>query len=187
MLAKVGRLYYTMTDSEIYLSQLRLEDEFTKRPSTYELAQAFKENRNEVMSIRAILVKELDVYKPWLRKHPFNINFMKIDPRTLAINEIDKFLNFTKSLLDSGAPDNAGRITQSDIERAKLVPIESLFSFKRKGKRVSCPLHDDNDPSASIKDNKLRCFVCNTTLDTIELTRKIHGLSFVEAVGRLVK
>lgn len=184
MLAKVGRLYYTMTDSEIYLSQLRLEDKFTRRPSSYELAQAFKENRNEVMSIRAILVKELDVYKPWLRKHPFNINFMKVDPRTLAINEIDKFLNFTKENVHADTPD---KITQDDIERAKLVPIDSLFSFKRKGKRVSCPLHDDARPSASIKDNKLRCFVCNTTLDTIELTRKIHGLSFIEAVGRLVK
>lgn len=173
-----------MIDSNAYLDQLALEDKYTKPPSTWELAEAFRENRSEVASVRARLVKELKVYKPWIKLHPFNANFMRIDPRYIALQEIDKFLNFTKPI--NNTSDN-GNITQADIEHAKLVPIESLYSFKRKGKKVSCPLHDDATPSASIKDNKLRCFVCNTTLDTIELTRKLHGLSFVEAVRRLIK
>lgn len=172
-----------MLNSEEYLNSLALEDKYTHPPGVWLLAQAFSCNRNEIASIRTVLAKELDFYKPWLRKHPFNRCFMAVDPRTAAINAIDKFLNFTKQT--DGMTDN-GNITQADIERAKLVPIESLFSFKRKGKKVFCPFHDDRHPSASIKDNKLRCFVCNTTLDTIELTRKLHGLSFVEAVRRLI-
>lgn len=170
-----------LSTGEDYLYMLRQEEKFTCLPSAWELAQAFKENRDAALSVRNRLVKELAVYKPWLCQHPFNINYMKIDPRTQRVSDLDKFLNFTR-IVES----TSDRITQGDIERAKVVSIESLYSFKGKGKKLFCPFHDDiKNPSAAIKDNKFHCFTCNVHYDSIEFVKQLKGLSFVEAVERL--
>ena len=171
----------TLEDSETYLEGLRLEDKYISSPSSWMLAQTFKENRDAALSVRNRLVKELTVYKPFLRQHPFNKYFMMVDPRSQRVNEIDKFLNFTKEV-----SINSNKITQDDIERAKLVPIQSLYSFKQRGKKIFCPFHDDiKNPSASIKDNNFHCFTCNVHYDSIEFIKQLNGLSFVDAVGRL--
>jgi len=172
----------TLEDSETYLEGLRLEDKYISSPSSWMLAQAFKDNRDAALSVRNRLVKELTVYKPFLRQHPFNKYFMMVDPRTQRVNEIDKFLNFTKEV-----SNESNKITQDDIERAKLTPIESLFSFKAQHKKYFCPFHDEERGSFHIyKDNNsFYCFSCQCGGDSIEFLRKLEGLSFVEAVGRL--
>lgn len=168
-----------MTDQQ-YLEMCRIEDKYTKSPSVYELSQAFKENRNELMPLRSIVAKELkSIYSKWIKLHHFNVNFMKIDERYKIIQELDKFLAFTKE----NKSDSNERITDEDIQCAKLVPIESLYSFKRKGNKIFCPFHDDfNNPSATIYDNKFHCFTCGINFDTIEFIKNINGISFVEAV-----
>lgn len=76
------------------------------------------------------------------------------------------------------------QITDDDIQRAKDHPIENLIDVK-KGKCL-CPFHNDRNPSASVKNNKLRCWSqCGKSFDVIEVYRKIHGVSFVEAVKQL--
>ena len=172
------------TVEDLYLEGLRLKDKYIFPPSSWMLAQAFKENRDVALSVRNQLVKELTVYKPYLRQHPFNKYFMMIDPRTQRVNEIDKFLNFTKEV-----SINSNKITQDDIERAKLVPIESLYSFKMQGKKFMCPFHDETQGSFHIykNNNSYYCFSCHCGGDSISFLRKLEGLSFVEAVGRLAK
>ena len=171
-----------MIDSNTYLDALRIKDQYTKTPSAWELAQAFKENRNEILGVRSRLVKEMEAYRPWIRIHPFNINFMKVDPRTRCVNEIDKFLNFTRE--ETG---NVDRITDADIQRAKLVPIEQLYTFQGRGKNSLCPFHTEKTGSFHIyKDsNKFKCFGCGVNGDSIDFIIKLKGLSFVKAVEEL--
>lgn len=74
-----------------------------------------------------------------------------------------------------------------DIDKARQVPIETIYDFKRKGKNVSCPFHPDIHPSASIKYNKLVCFQCGYKGDTIALFMKLNNVSFKDAVTALSK
>lgn len=84
-----------------------------------------------------------------------------------------------------------GRITEVDIERARGVPIASLISSKvRRTGRTSttnCPLHEDRSPSFVIyhESNSCWCFGCQQGGDSIALIRKLHNLSFIEAVKYL--
>lgn len=72
-----------------------------------------------------------------------------------------------------------------NIEKARNVPIESIYQFVKRGKNVSCPLHSDLNPSASIKYNRLVCFSCGAKMDAIALTMKLNNMSFVDAVKTL--
>ena len=75
-------------------------------------------------------------------------------------------------------------VTKEAIERAREYPVEQLLETSGK-KIVRCPFHDDTHPSASIKWNRLHCFVCDKSWGPIDLLMEKEGLSFVEAVGRL--
>jgi hypothetical protein len=75
-------------------------------------------------------------------------------------------------------------VTKEAIERAREYPVEQLLETSGK-KIVRCPFHDDKHPSASIKWNRLHCFVCDKTWGPIDLVMEKEGLSFIEAVERL--
>lgn len=72
-----------------------------------------------------------------------------------------------------------------NVEKARAVPIASLYDFRYKGKNVSCPFHDDKHPSASIKYNKLICFQCGYKGNSIDLFMKLNAVSFQKAVEEL--
>ena len=76
-----------------------------------------------------------------------------------------------------------------NIEQARNVDIKKVYDFKFKGKNVSCPFHgEDKNPSASIKFNRLVCFVCNfKPKDSIALFMEINNVGFKEAVEALCK
>ena len=74
-----------------------------------------------------------------------------------------------------------------NIEQARNVDIKKVYDFKFKGKNVSCPLHQDDHPSASIKFNRLICFSCGAKMDSIALFQKINNVGFKEAVEALNK
>ena len=75
-------------------------------------------------------------------------------------------------------------ITNDMIERARSYPMAELMGVQRKG-NVSCPLHDDKHPSASIKNNRLHCFSCNKTWNPLDYVIEREGLSFQEAILKL--
>ena len=74
-------------------------------------------------------------------------------------------------------------VTADEVRQAKQHPFEDLLPVVR-GK-VCCPFHEDKNPSASIKNNKLHCFVCNKTWDTIDFWMEKNGGSFSDAVRSL--
>ena len=75
-------------------------------------------------------------------------------------------------------------ITSEQIEAARAFPIEDLLENIHRH-RLRCPFHDDQHPSASIKNNKLRCWVCSKTWNPIDLVMQRDGLTFINAVRRL--
>lgn len=51
--------------------------------------------------------------------------------------------------------------------------------------RCSCPWHDDEHPSAYIKNNRFHCPVCGISYDMIDFVGHLFDLDFRGAVGRL--
>lgn len=96
-----------------------------------------------------------------------------------SIDHINKIRNLHKKLKQSNEI--------LDVEKARNIPISSIYNFNFKGKNVSCPWHEDKHPSASIKFNHLVCFQCGAKDDTISLWMKINGVRFKEAVEALNK
>jgi len=85
--------------------------------------------------------------------------------------------------------DNA--ISQSDIESARAVPIESMIETKKStGKRAyaHCPFHEDHTPSFVIyrEQNTFHCFGCQAHGDVIDFVRRKEGCSFREAIYSLI-
>lgn len=88
--------------------------------------------------------------------------------------------------------DPEGHRSEDDILRAKCVPIESLYEFKRvhktaRGFTACCPFdHIDKTPSFSVKNNRYMCFSCSEKGDSIDFMMKMEDLKFTEAIGRLI-
>lgn len=85
-----------------------------------------------------------------------------------------------------------GTISESDIRRAKEVPIESLYNgrLKKSGSNLVglCPFHAERRPSFYIykQDNRWTCFsVCGNSGDTIDMVMKLQELDFISAVKYL--
>lgn len=168
-------------NSNDYLDMLSLEDKYTKSPTTWEIAQTFPECRFQVKAIIRQLKKELDFYRPYIAENPFNINYMRVDPRFHRLNELEKYMKFTEPV-----KEDSKKITDQMIQKAKNVPMRQLYDFQYKNNRVRCPFHEDKNPSSKInKDNTFHCFVCNIHLDTIEFIKKLYGINFIESVRRL--
>ncbi len=96
------------------------------------------------------------------------------------INEVVK-LQGEIIALKNGDNEKHG-ISDDDIERARQHPFENLIEFKRNMAR--CPFHEDRDPSMHLyrEQNRVHCFSCNRSWDTIQFLRERDGLTFREAI-----
>ena len=89
-------------------------------------------------------------------------------------------------MMYSNKTDKMNRITQDMIDRAADHPIENLFPDAHRG-MVRCFLHDDKRPSASLKNNRFKCWVCNNKpYNPIDVLRYRDNLTFQEAVLKLI-
>ena len=103
--------------------------------------------------------------------------------------ELNKLVSLQR-LLDREGPlakkdDNTDRM----IDNAKQYPMEELlasYGCQVKMHRCKCPVHDGkNATSFEVKNNRGRCHSCSWFGDTIELVRKVEGVTFLEAVRKL--
>ena len=79
------------------------------------------------------------------------------------------------------------KISHDVIDRIRQIPVEDVLhklGARRRGRSWYCPFHDDQTPSASVKHNRFRCFVCSPecSWSSIDLVMKSLDLDFVEAV-----
>lgn len=97
-----------------------------------------------------------------------------------AIEHINKIRSMHKKMKDN--PESL------NIDKAKSVPISSLYDFTIKKNMISCPFHTDKHPSMKInKDNTVKCFSCGFFGDSIALIMRLEKKSFKESVEYLNK
>jgi hypothetical protein len=74
-------------------------------------------------------------------------------------------------------------ITEQDKEQAREYPFDNLIKFNNAGFAL-CPFHKEKTPSLHLnkKNNKVHCFGCNKTWDTIQFLIDNEDLNFVQAV-----
>lgn len=79
----------------------------------------------------------------------------------------------------------AGAITDEDIARAKQTPISTFIKVPR-SKKVQCLFHTDKVPSMHVYNTTYHCFVCEAHGSVVDIVMKLHNISFLEAVKRLI-
>jgi hypothetical protein len=90
--------------------------------------------------------------------------------------------------LIKGKATPKGVMTQDLIEKARDIPVESLFNqqFRRSGRNLVglCPFHDERTPSFHIytEENRGWGFCCNQGGDSIKLYMLLYDCDFKEAV-----
>lgn len=79
------------------------------------------------------------------------------------------------------------RISDQDIERARLYPLERLipdFDMARAG-YVRCRWHEDKKPSMLVKNGFGYCFTCAKSVDSIRWLMEVDNMGFIDAVKYL--
>jgi hypothetical protein len=172
-----------MTDEE-YIQMCALEDKYTKKPTVWELAQTFPDCRETAMTSAYFLTKELEVYDESIKRIPILIYWKKTDERYIHLQNLKKFLNFTRFTMSK-----TDKITESDVQKAKNVPIQMLYDsekIRHTSKRITtlCPFHNDSLPSFTIylDNNTFYCFGCHCGGDSIKFMQKLKNISFIDAV-----
>jgi len=56
--------------------------------------------------------------------------------------------------------------------------------FNNRG-QATCPFHEDHHPSASIKNGRLHCYVCDLHLDIIAFVQILFQCNFKDALSRI--
>lgn len=173
----------------------RTERKFTRKPRLSEILEAFPSECVEQVPLHIqLLEKELNPYRLFIQK------LMKSDyPQEWkdffykAVKEVamprDKVSQLNKlRALEQLMRNDKGKINQDDIDRAREVPIESLYDEWKglhktaRGFTACCPFHQDNKPSFSVRDNKFICFGCLVRGDAIEFVRMLNHLNFTDAI-----
>ena len=74
-----------------------------------------------------------------------------------------------------------------DVKRQlNIRQVVEFYGFKvNRANQFICPFHNDHKPSASIKNDYFKCFVCGAGGDLITFTAKLHGLSNINACKKL--
>ena len=83
-------------------------------------------------------------------------------------------------------PVKGERLTDEMIDRANQYPIESLVEFRNGKAYAFC--HEDKSPSLNHwkAKNRCRCFACGKTFRPVDILMERDGMSFKDAVRRLL-
>lgn len=75
-------------------------------------------------------------------------------------------------------------ITPDMIIRAREYPITELLGGEQRGNYL-CINHQEKHPSMGVKNNRVRCFTCSFSGDSIDVKMLLDNCDFTEAVRRL--
>jgi len=106
------------------------------------------------------------------------LTLQRIEKQKKEIEKIKNYLHYLEIPFSE-------KITNQDIENAKNYPIRKLLPHSVKKNMTRCPFHNDKHPSMGIKYNKVRCFACNKTWDSIALVMQLKKTNFVDAIKYL--
>lgn len=165
----------------------------TEREKLIEMAEKFGINPETAISTRMRYLRQsIDVTRDDIKYWNDMIWGLEDQAAITIINrrvqKLDKKINgflIRIKNLEQDTEASSGGITSAEIEAARAFPIIDLLENIHRN-RVRCPFHDDHNPSAAIKNNKLHCFVCSRTWNPIDLVMERDGLKFIDAVRRLL-
>lgn len=163
------------------LSELLERDNFFKEKKDFELrlitATTQRESLEEYFWVSFVFheFSEYYIIQKWINY--WLSLWYKVSPEDLPQTEISRRLN---------------QVNDSDIQRAKQVPIQDYFDgqLRKSSNRLVglCPLHLEKTPSFNIflNTNTFKCFGCQEFGDSISFIRETKNLSFPEAVRSLI-
>ena len=82
-------------------------------------------------------------------------------------------------------PHKHDELTDFDIDSARHIDIRDFLVVDKRGYAV-CPFHEDARPSLYTRGGFGYCFVCNKRYNAIDITMKMNGITFKEAVRSLL-
>ncbi len=132
---------------------------------------SFKQQRGLIEELNQHLAADLEEFEGEIKKFTF------------YLAHLDN-LEEAQRLVAAGEPPvkkPTTGVTDLDIERARMMPIKSLVKVTPM-KKTACLWHIDKHPSMHVYRDHAYCFVCNKRADSIDFTRELYHLDFVEAV-----
>jgi len=78
-----------------------------------------------------------------------------------------------------------GKVSDQDVERARLYPLERLIENLPKDGRIPCPFHEGEGRNFLVKNSYGYCFTCAVSVDAIKWLMDIDRMNFTDAVRRL--
>lgn len=179
---------YTIEDQIAHYC--KLEHNFIKPLNTWQVSQLFPDEQSLARKLIKKLKEETSLYRVWMRFYPkITKAVMSCDPLVIRINELEKYLQYTKKSKNI----DKRREWMEVVQKAKAVPIEDIYSFEKlkRGRTRSsaiCPLHGEKTGSFIIyhQSNSYSCFGCHCAGDSIDFVMRLYGITFKEAVRKLV-
>lgn len=136
---------------------------------------AFRANFGYVKDTRSLMQKIFDERE--YRDDMSKLESSLYRDECLQLSEEREFKLLGKMERESG---------NSNIEKARGYPIDEIIDFKHGF--AKCLWHDEKSPSLHHikKENLAHCFGCNETYDSIDAAQKVWGLSFTQALKKLM-
>jgi hypothetical protein len=96
-----------------------------------------------------------------------------------------KILQREITFLKPSSNVSKSEITDTMIQKAREFPIKDLLPNSIMRNMTNCIVHDDKNPSMSIKANRAKCFSCGFKGDVIDVYMRLKGVDFKTAVKNL--
>lgn len=106
----------------------------------------------------------------------------------IGLSEIDELMSkrwkLRNALLSKCLPDREVRISDTEIDRARLVPLYKVIKNLPKNRFMLCPFHKEKTPSFKVFERGY-CFGCGVSIDSIGWLMNSFGYSFIQSVKHL--
>ncbi len=177
----------TNNDYQEYKKQLRVADKEFIAEYTRENPDEVKESR--LNYLESVLKEKREKWKFWNNEsekyHGWfrdKINKICRDP---IKKEADKILK-EKEMYLNPVWKISNVISEETIENARQVPLDTLIQFNKAG-FATCLWHTEKHASMKywVKENKVKCFGCGKSADSIEVVRHLYDYDFKNAVNYL--
>jgi len=84
-------------------------------------------------------------------------------------------------IISAEVPDRKEIISDAEIDRARLVPLERVIPNLPKTRKILCPFHHEKSPSFHVQKWGY-CFGCGKHIDSLGWVMGQMGRSFIDAV-----
>jgi len=135
--------------------------------------------------VNKVHFSQQDIYKEW-GNDSYSESLAEVEQKM-------KKLSFNLSLMDEKKTVSTNSVNESDIAKAKEVPITNFFTGRlHKHNKLAvgkCPFHNEKTGSFTIylNQNTFYCYGCSAGGTVIDFVMRVQNLDFLSAVKYLIK